>query len=82
MQNKSNISCLTQSGQYISNVSLATISSIKPLSQDIYLLSSIKNILKLLYEFYFARQEKKEENTLKNVFSFMKHLEISPYLIN
>mmetsp|Transcript_30684 Transcript_30684/g.30147 ORF Transcript_30684/g.30147 Transcript_30684/m.30147 type:complete len:95 (+) Transcript_30684:346-630(+) len=61
---------------------METLKTIHCAQDDFAILGSIRNVLKLMYEFYFARKEKKSENALKNVFRFLKELDISPYLVN
>jgi hypothetical protein len=51
--------------------------------EDIYIIGSLKNIFRLLYEYYFSNIRKgNNDPVLKRFFKFLKDFDISPLLIS
>jgi hypothetical protein len=50
-------------------------------NDDINIMRSLKDILRIMYGRYFLGQNK-NENLIKRLFKFLKDFELSPYLLN
>lgn len=79
--NSNHISSITLNGQYISNISIDSLQQIELQEEDIAILRSVKDVLRLMYDRFIANSLR-QENVLKKLFRFLKEFEISPYLLN
>lgn len=64
---------------------MTTLQAITLSEEDIALLQSLREVLRLMYDKYFSRTNAaadKNDNLLKRLFRFLKDFEIAPYLLN